>query len=259
MSNQEERQPEKQAMSSATKWILGLAGVLIVGAGLVVAGLFIGQGLAARQAANTGYYGPMTGRGMMGQYYDGEAIPDNVGPRGMRGGRGLRGGAYTGGGAYPCGMVGPGVAQDCTWHGWLSRDAVSRLMEQSDVLAFPSLLEATSTTVMQALSRGLPVIALRHCGLEDVVNDTCGFSIPVQTVRSAVRGFSDALCQLVDDPPAVERLSRGSAVRARAHSWDRVARELDAAYRGAATGSSPSRGAVPSAVTRTHAGAGHVG
>jgi hypothetical protein len=108
MSHQEEQHPEKQGTSSTTKWILGMAGALIVGAGLVVAGLFIGQGLAARQTANTGYYG------MMGQYYsqpDGEAAPYNVSPGMMRGGRGMMGGAYTDDErAYPYGYgMGPGM------------------------------------------------------------------------------------------------------------------------------------------------------
>jgi hypothetical protein len=119
MSYQEERRPEKQDMSSTTKWILGLAGALIVGAGLVVAGLFIGQGLATRQAANTGFYGVTGGRGaiggpgMMGQFYgqdDDEDVPYNFGPGMMRGGRGMMGGAYPNGEAYPYGYgMGPGM------------------------------------------------------------------------------------------------------------------------------------------------------
>jgi len=49
------------------------------------------------------------------------------------------------------------------------------LLRKSHAAVFPSLREATSTFVMQALSTGLPVICLDHCGFGDIIDETCGF------------------------------------------------------------------------------------
>jgi hypothetical protein len=140
MSYQEERPQEKVGMSSTTKWILGIVGALIVGAGLVIAGLFVGQGLAARQAANTTVYGPIGGRGaiggpgMMGQFYgqdDDEDVPYIGGPGTMMDRRGTRGGAYLDDdGVYPCGVMGPGVGQGCT--GTLAADVDPLTVDEAE-------------------------------------------------------------------------------------------------------------------------------
>jgi len=134
-----------------------------------------------------------------------------------------------------------GIAGQCHWHGWLVQDEALEMMNECDILAFPSLLEATSTTTMQALSLGLPVIALKLCGLEDVVDDTCGFSIPVRDLRTAVDGFAGALIELVENPGRVETLSRGACRRAEEYSWDRVASLVNQAYENAVSGSLTAR------------------
>lgn len=123
-----------------------------------------------------------------------------------------------------------GVARQCRWHGWLSGRETTEMMSRCDVLAFPSLLEATSATVMQALSMGLPAIVLGHSGSGDVVDETWGFRIRVQGVCSAVRGFANALLDLVENPHDIERLSRGASRRAQEYSWDRLVNQMDEAY-----------------------------
>ena len=124
-----------------------------------------------------------------------------------------------------------GIGNQCVWHGWLSQERTLDVMRECDVLAFPSLLEATSTTTMQALSLGLPVIALKVCGLEDMVDESCGFSIPVGCVPSVIDRLAAALVQLLEDPKNVTRLSQGACRRAHERSWDQLAIFIDRVYR----------------------------
>lgn len=123
-----------------------------------------------------------------------------------------------------------GIADQCEWHGWLSQDKTIEMLKKCDVLAFTSLLEATSTTVMQALSVGLPVISLNHCGFGDVLDDTCGIVIRIASFRRVVRDFSSAIAYLVNNPEAIERLSCGAHEMALRHTWDHLAHTISQVY-----------------------------
>jgi glycosyltransferase involved in cell wall biosynthesis len=123
-----------------------------------------------------------------------------------------------------------GIADQCCWKGWLAQNETLRMMSECDILGFPSMLEATSTTTMQALSLGLPVIALKLCGLEDVVTEACGVSVPVSDLRSVVADFANALVRMVENPSLVEALSHGACHQAKKFSWDSIASLVEQAY-----------------------------
>jgi glycosyltransferase involved in cell wall biosynthesis len=122
------------------------------------------------------------------------------------------------------------IADYCIWHGWISQQNTIALMQQSDVFAFPSLLEATSTAVMEALSTGLPVICIKHCGFGDVVDESCGFSFEASDVKTAINGFKKSIISLIDNPCLLEKLSKGAIEKAKEYSWDNLATELNKIY-----------------------------
>jgi glycosyltransferase involved in cell wall biosynthesis len=123
-----------------------------------------------------------------------------------------------------------GIGDACVWHGWLSQKATLALLSECHVAAFPSLREATSTFVMQALSTGLPIVCLDHCGFGDVVDETCGFKIPVTNPGRVVSGLSHAFCTMIQNPEVVECLSKGAIERSRQYSWETTASLISKAY-----------------------------
>ena len=133
-----------------------------------------------------------------------------------------------------------GIAGQCVWHGWLDAPQVRAMMRHADVLAFPSLSEGTPAAVAEALSAGMPVVCLKHCGFGDLVGETCGIPIEVRSIESAVDGFAHAFLALIDQPERVRALSDGASARARHHSWDRLAHLIREAYETAARGAARS-------------------
>ena len=123
-----------------------------------------------------------------------------------------------------------GIADYCVWHGWMPQDKIINMLENCDVLAFTSLLEATSTTVMEALSVGLPVICLKHCGFGDVIDETCGITIGLSDVMSVINGFSSALGFLINNPNVILKLSKGACEKTKEYSWDNLANKLHMVY-----------------------------
>jgi glycosyltransferase involved in cell wall biosynthesis len=86
-------------------------------------------------------------------------------------------------------------------------------MKSCHVFAITSLKELTSTVAIEAVSLGLPVVTLNHCGMADLVTDECGIKVDVVSVDQIVRDLSLALLRLMDDETLRRRLSQGALLR----------------------------------------------
>ena len=84
-----------------------------------------------------------------------------------------------------------GVAEQITWTGKLSHDDALREMAKSHVFAFASLQEASSTVILEALSLGLPTICHNACGMSVIVNEDCGFKVPLVSPAQSSHGFAE--------------------------------------------------------------------
>jgi glycosyltransferase involved in cell wall biosynthesis len=96
-----------------------------------------------------------------------------------------------------------GIAGTITWHGWLTRDAVRDEYQAADCLVNPSLYEGMSNVVLEAMACGLPVVASRIAGNEELVVDgETGFLFDLQSPDD----LKNALQQLVNDRELCVRL-----------------------------------------------------
>jgi glycosyltransferase involved in cell wall biosynthesis len=123
-----------------------------------------------------------------------------------------------------------GIEHLCVWHGWLSEEETTNLLNNAHVLGFTSLWEGTPATVMQSLAVGLPVICLRNGGYGDVVDSSCGITIEANDQATAVREFRRAWEGVVEMPGRIEALSQGALERARVFTWDVAAQRISESY-----------------------------
>ena len=113
-------------------------------------------------------------------------------------------------------------------HNWLSEKEVGELLDHAQVLVLPSRNEGQSMAVLEAMARGLCVIASNVGGLPEMIDDECGLIIPPEDTEA----ISAALRIVVYDNEL--RTRYGGAAYARVESrFDvcAVARRLDALYR----------------------------
>ena len=123
-----------------------------------------------------------------------------------------------------------GVAHSCKWHGWLHRDISLEVMRNSHVFVITSLKDLTSTVAVEAVSLGVPVISLDHCGFADLVTKECGIKIYPGFAKQIASDLASALTTLYRDEPLRRRLSQGAILRSRDYSWHSKMKALDRIY-----------------------------
>ena len=113
-----------------------------------------------------------------------------------------------------------GVSPKVRWHGQVGHSEVGELMDQSDIFLFTSVVEATSTVTMEAISHGLPVVCFDTCGFGPLVEPGMGIKIPLGTPEDSVGLFASAIRKLVDDPALRTRMSQACYQKSPELSWD---------------------------------------
>lgn len=125
-----------------------------------------------------------------------------------------------------------GIADRCRRTGPRTGDAKWRALDDATVLAFTSELEeAQPLTIVEAMARGLPVVAFDRGGIRDLVDDgVTGFLVPPDDLA----GFAAAVRRVLDDPDLAARLGHGARAAFRAshapdghvRAWNRLLTDL---------------------------------
>ena len=109
------------------------------------------------------------------------------------------------------------------FHGWQAREKLIELYKQCNLFLFPSRHEGMPNAVLEAMASGLPVIASRIAGSEELVMDgETGFLVPSEDVES----LGVAIRKMVNDMALREKMGAASYRRVEEHySWETTARQ----------------------------------
>jgi glycosyltransferase involved in cell wall biosynthesis len=108
-----------------------------------------------------------------------------------------------------------------SWHGWLPKKDVVALYRRADCFVSPSFYEGMPNAVLEAMACGLPVVASRIGGHQNLVRDGETGRLFEVTQSAALAGV---LGELIRNPGARRRMgAKGRDVVTREHSWDDVA------------------------------------
>jgi glycosyltransferase involved in cell wall biosynthesis len=89
-------------------------------------------------------------------------------------------------------------------------DSVARFLVSADVFVLPSRWEGLPIAMLEAMSAGLPIIATKVEGVEEViVNGEHGFLVPVEDQAA----LTQAILQLARDPQMRKRMGASSKQR----------------------------------------------
>jgi glycosyltransferase involved in cell wall biosynthesis len=123
-----------------------------------------------------------------------------------------------------------GIDERCTWHDWIPREKAMAIVGGAHIFVITSLSDMTSSVLMEAISLGVPVICLDHCGFRDVVTEKCGIKIPVRTPAQVSAGIAGAIEKIWNDEPGRRRMAEGALRRAEDFSWEGKMEILNGIY-----------------------------
>jgi len=116
-----------------------------------------------------------------------------------------------------------GIAERVTFLGWHSREDLAQWYHRSNLFLFPSRHEGMPNAVLEAMASGLPVVATRIAGSEELVVDgLTGLLVNTEDVDS----LRDGLRRLLVEEKTREQMGRASRKRVEEeYSWENVARQ----------------------------------
>lgn len=123
-----------------------------------------------------------------------------------------------------------GIADWLTWHGKVPNEQVPAMMQKADLLFFTSIMEATSTVVLEAISCNLPILCFDTCGFGPIVKEDVGVCIDMHNYPQAVQDFAHAITLLEKDKGRLKQYADACHNLRHTLSWEYKAKKTTEIY-----------------------------
>jgi glycosyltransferase involved in cell wall biosynthesis len=124
-----------------------------------------------------------------------------------------------------------GLADRVQFLGVVPWSEMARLQQRADAFLFTSLRDSFGSVVLEAMSQGLPVVALDHQGVGSFVPPEAGIKVPVTTPGETVAALARALRRLaLATEEERQRMGAAGWAYARTQTWERRVEQMSRCY-----------------------------
>lgn len=116
------------------------------------------------------------------------------------------------------------------FHGHLPRTKVLEKFENAHLHIITSLSEGNPSVIWEAMTHGVPTLALDHCGMHDTVCEKSGIKIPITDYVQIVSDIAKEINWLLENPERFESLANGTIKCAQNYLWDTRKRAMNEYY-----------------------------
>jgi glycosyltransferase involved in cell wall biosynthesis len=124
-----------------------------------------------------------------------------------------------------------GVSDHVRFVGRVPKSEVNVLMDSADAFLFTSIRDTSGNVILEAMSRSLPVVAIRHQGVREICDSGSSLLVEPGSIAETVDRLAEALIRLKNEAGLAARL--GEAGRERlAHQlvWPIYRRQMEEIY-----------------------------
>ena len=123
-----------------------------------------------------------------------------------------------------------GIQDRVEFLGNIPHAEMKELFWSSDALVFTSLRDSFGSVILEAMSYGLPVIALDHQGVRAFVPREAGIKVPVKTPQQVTNDLANAFATLGSNRGLRPAMSRAALEFADKQTWRRRAETMNELY-----------------------------
>jgi glycosyltransferase involved in cell wall biosynthesis len=105
--------------------------------------------------------------------------------------------------------------------GKLTHEEALQALGEHSALLFSSVRDTSGNVVLEAMSRGLPVVAFNHQGIPEMLDDSCGYLVDTVEDGDEAGAFAKSITEIIRHPDMAA--AKGCAARDKAHgvlSWE---------------------------------------
>ena len=114
--------------------------------------------------------------------------------------------------------------------GRVPHETMEALFHSCDALVFTSLRDSFGSVVLEAMSYGLPVIALNHQGIRAFVPDDAALKVSVSSPQQVIGDLADAFDLLGSNPQLKQSMSKAALTFAESQTWQHRAEKMNEIY-----------------------------
>lgn len=130
------------------------------------------------------------------------------------------------------------IRDKVTFLGWKKLEELPDIYRSADVFILPSVMEGMASVALQAIACGLPIIASRVEGFQEVLEDNVnGLSAEYKNPIA----FANAIEKLIKSSELRASMSKNSIVKAKRFSWENIAKQYLEYYEKSVYGTSKHR------------------
>lgn len=119
-----------------------------------------------------------------------------------------------------------GIAKRVTFTGFLAHEEIFSIYKMAKVFVFSSFTETQGLVLLEAMAAGLPVVALKATGTEDIVNESNGFLVEAPDVGQ----FARTVEKILTDATVREKKAKGAEATVQEFSIQKTTHMLLATY-----------------------------
>ena len=123
-------------------------------------------------------------------------------------------------------QLGLSLDQDVVFTGALPYDMLANVYNSADLFVFSSMTETQGLVLIEAMATGLPVVAIRAFGVQDMVDHMVNGIL----TSCDLHEFSEAICSLLGDEVLYNQFKQQALKKAYHLSAENSARKLEEVY-----------------------------
>ncbi|MBQ4128550.1 MAG: glycosyltransferase [Ruminococcus sp.] len=124
-----------------------------------------------------------------------------------------------------------GLEDKVTFVGSIPFDKMAHEYENADVFIMPSLRETTGSVLLEAMSKGLPVVTINHFGGPMLLDSSVSYLYDGDSLERYKSNLRDILIQCAKNPHELHLMSEQLTHRAKNHLWSKKVEYYNSIYK----------------------------